>query len=555
MFNSEKSHIYFNEGRIPSKNGAVVILKTQVREQKVEIKKFLAGMFMAFSLVLMSFQTAWVYNAKAEGNPVTSPITSEESASPSATPSVTPSGTPITYPEGSPSASPSATPSSTPITAPEAPTPSSTPITAPEQPSAPPSPTPSATPITYPESSPSASPSASVSPQLVVTYPNGGEVFVNAQIVNIIWNTVGLSNYSIYLVDILYPQYPAWIATIYDYVQETVTQKSYSWTIANLPGEYKIRIASYGLLGGASISDDSDNSFTILEATPSASPSESPSASPSAEPSVSPSPSPSAEPSTEPSPSASPSAEPSESPSPSPSASPSEEPSASPSPSASATPSEEPSASPSPSIEPEPSASASASASPSTPPSGNNPTNGGGTPSNGGGGGSSSGGSVGAPSCNNEAPKSAPIIVSAVTTGPNEVTLTWDKAKDPVTHYVIAYGLEKGKPLYGNPNVGNVSSYTVKGLSGGVTYYFKVRAGNDCMPGAYSEEIAVKVGGKFIKGPAQNFQPGVLGKSTKNNQIESPAPSVASSFAPKINLSNGGLLGKIFNFFKGFFKP
>lgn len=545
MFNSDKSHIYFNEDRVPSKNGAVVIFKTQVQEQKVEIKKFLAGMFMTLSLVLMSFQTAWVYNAKAEGNPVTSPITSEESASPSATPSVTPSGTPVTYPEGSPSASPSATPSSTPITAPEAPTPPpsptapTTPITAPEQPTSP-SATPSAIPVTYPESSPSALPSASVSPQLVVTYPNGGEVFFNAQIVNIIWNTVGLSNYSIYLVDILYPQYPAWIATIYDYAQETLTQKSYSWTIANLPGEYKIRIASYGLLGGASISDYSDNSFTILEATPSASPSESPSASPSAEPSVSPSSSPSAEPSTEPSPSASPSAEPSESPSPSPSASPSES----------------PSASPSPSIEPEPSATASASASPSTPPSGNNPTNGGGTPSNGGsGGGSSSGGSVGAPSCNNEAPKSAPVIFSAVTTGQNEVTLTWDKAKDPVTHYVIAYGLEKGKPLYGNPNIGNVSSYVVKGLSGGVTYYFKVRAGNDCMPGAYSEEIAVKVGGKFIKGPAQNFQPGVLGKSIKNNQIASPAPSVASSFAPKINLLNGGLLGKIFNFFKGFFKP
>lgn len=458
MFKNSQSYIYFNEDRTPSPSGAVVIYKNEITEQKVELKKFFAGMFLAFSLVLMSFQTAWVYNASAEENPVTSPATSEESASPTASPSATP----VTYPEESPSASASA--------------------------SASPSATASAAPISYPEESPSASPSAEL--KLVVTYPNGGETFYRGEIINIVWEAIGLSNYSIYLVDFLYPQNPVWIATIYDSLQKT-----YNWNINSLPGEYKIRLVSYGLLNGESISDDSDDNFNILEATPSSTPTESPTASPSA----------------------SASAQPSESPSESPSVSPS------------------------------------ASASPKTSENaGSTSSNSGG---NSGGSSSNSGGSVGAPSCNNEAPKSAPIILSAITTGQNEVTLNWEKAKNPVTHYVIAYGLEKGKPLYGNPNVGNVSSYAVKGLSGGVTYYFKVRAGNDCMSGAYSEEIGVKVGGKFIKGPAQNFKPGVLGKTTAVKSISTPAPVASPLAKVQINIGDGGLLGKVFSFFSGFFKP
>ena len=73
------------------------------------------------------------------------------------------------------------------------------------------------------------------------------------------------------------------------------------------------------------------------------------------------------------------------------------------------------------------------------------------------------------------------------------------------------------------------------------------------MPGAYSQELAVKAGGKFIKGPAQNFKPGVLGKASTPKS----SPTPAGSFMPKvqINIGNGGLFGKIFNFFSGFFKP
>lgn len=185
----------------------------------------------------------------------------------------------------------------------------------------------------------------------------------------------------------------------------------------------------------------------------------------------------------------------------------------------------------------------------STPVPSSNPSN-----NNGGNNGNSGGGSVGAPSCNAQAPGSAPKIISTVTTGKNEITLSWTKAANPVNNYVIAYGVQKGKPLYG-ASVGNVTTFSVKGLSGGFTYFFKVRGGNDCQPGAYSEEIAVKVGGKFINAPAQGFQAGVLGKTIKKNMpFASVSSSPIASAAPQPQ-TNGGLFGKVFNFLSNLFKP
>ncbi|MDO8515024.1 MAG: fibronectin type III domain-containing protein [bacterium] len=122
----------------------------------------------------------------------------------------------------------------------------------------------------------------------------------------------------------------------------------------------------------------------------------------------------------------------------------------------------------------------------------------------------SSSSSPSAPSCNDAKPGSAPNLISAVA-GTNSVTLYWTEAADPVTYYLVSYG------NYGNPNVGGkgTTSYTVTHLSGGTTYTFKVRAGNGCKPGDYSNELSVTPGGVFIEeGPAEGFIPGVLGVAT-----------------------------------------
>lgn len=140
--------------------------------------------------------------------------------------------------------------------------------------------------------------------------------------------------------------------------------------------------------------------------------------------------------------------------------------------------------------------------------------------STGGGGGGD--GSV----CNDSKPGSAPVIISAVA-GANSVTLTWTSAGNPVSYYLITYGTEPGAQTYGNPKVGGpeTTSYTINGLSGGVTYYFRVRAGNGCMPGDFSEEISATPGGGVTVGPAQGFAPGVLGAQDNLNNGVATGPA------------------------------
>lgn len=142
-------------------------------------------------------------------------------------------------------------------------------------------------------------------------------------------------------------------------------------------------------------------------------------------------------------------------------------------------------------------------------------TDGGGGASGGGGGGSAA-----PPVCNDTKPQSVPVLYSAIG-GLNSVTLTWVQASGPLSYYLITYGLNAGFQTYGNPNVGGAGtpSYTVGGLSGGVRYYFRVRAGNGCAPGDFSNEISAVVLGGVVSGIAPGFAPGVLGEQTEGKAL------------------------------------
>ncbi|MDD4382957.1 MAG: fibronectin type III domain-containing protein [Candidatus Shapirobacteria bacterium] len=124
-----------------------------------------------------------------------------------------------------------------------------------------------------------------------------------------------------------------------------------------------------------------------------------------------------------------------------------------------------------------------------------------------------------APACTATKPGSAPTITNTVN-GDNSITLTWSKASNPFTHYLVAYGTSSGSIEYGNPNVGNAdtTSYTIRGLSGGTRYYFKIKAINDCMPGDWSNEVSATPRGRVIEAmtttsgettttPAEGFVP------------------------------------------------
>lgn len=136
-----------------------------------------------------------------------------------------------------------------------------------------------------------------------------------------------------------------------------------------------------------------------------------------------------------------------------------------------------------------------------------------------------------APVCSDTPPGGAPTLLSAVA-GVNSVTLTWSKAANPVSYYLVAYGLSSGNYIYGNPNVGGpeTTSYSVGNLSGGVTYYFIVRAGNGCAPGPFSNElVATPYGGPSI-GVSVGFFPGVLGVKAAEGEIDEALATEAAEF-------------------------
>lgn len=169
------------------------------------------------------------------------------------------------------------------------------------------------------------------------------------------------------------------------------------------------------------------------------------------------------------------------------------------------------------------------------------------------------------PVCGDSKPVSTPRLLVALASGRNQVALVWSKALDPVSYYLVAYGTKPGQPEFGNPNIGgkDTVSFIVSGLSGGKTYYFKVRAGNGCMPGDFSNEIAVKVAGSTITAPAAGFKAGVLG-ATKRNATTSPniatqGPEtifkpITSAKPERVITGSGNFLIRVLNFFTNIFK-
>ncbi len=132
----------------------------------------------------------------------------------------------------------------------------------------------------------------------------------------------------------------------------------------------------------------------------------------------------------------------------------------------------------------------------------------------------------------------APTLALTGTTA-GTATLSWNAISD-AKDYIIWYGNTPGSRIYG-ARVGNVTSYTVRGLGAG-NYYFIVKAVDEAQnQGAESNEVntGTIAGAANIEPgtPATGFTPEVLGKTTTNNITPSPTPTLTPSVSNILGVS------------------
>lgn len=136
----------------------------------------------------------------------------------------------------------------------------------------------------------------------------------------------------------------------------------------------------------------------------------------------------------------------------------------------------------------------------------------------------------------------APTKVSAVSgPGGGEVTLYWDTSAY-ANRYAVAYGTSSGKYVYGADNIGGETtrSSTIKSLSSGIRYYFRLAAANGCASSPFSVEVsAVATGGGVVVSQPVN-QPVVGGPSVSVEKVQFQ-PMVSS----KLSAYSGPGVGEV----------
>lgn len=111
---------------------------------------------------------------------------------------------------------------------------------------------------------------------------------------------------------------------------------------------------------------------------------------------------------------------------------------------------------------------------------------------------SSGSSSSSAPTCQATQPgEKAVWLYAAIPKSSGSIELYFTDAQEPYDHYAIEYGTESGTYTYGAVNIGGrgIRTYTVESLSPNTTYYFRIRPGNGCAPGPWSNEISAKTSG------------------------------------------------------------
>ncbi|CAN5279008.1 hypothetical protein BH10PAT2_BH10PAT2_1380 [soil metagenome] len=196
------------------------------------------------------------------------------------------------------------------------------------------------------------------------------------------------------------------------------------------------------------------------------------------------------------------------------------------------------------------------------------------TASNTSSGSSSSSSSPGGETCSAAKPASTPDLFQ-ITPKVTSLTLFFTPSSSNRDRYFVSYGSSLGSETYGfefiNSNDG-VISVDVNALKANTVYYFRVRAGNGCMPGDWSNELAAKTCQRFPtyrwSSASQIIKTAVSGRAqpstiTKIQVDSSKAPAQSPLPAPQTKVyaltqvrpaTSPNIFQKIGSFFTGLFK-
>jgi hypothetical protein len=100
--------------------------------------------------------------------------------------------------------------------------------------------------------------------------------------------------------------------------------------------------------------------------------------------------------------------------------------------------------------------------------------------------------SAGAPTCNDSTPGTkAPWLYAATPESTTSIRLRFVKGDGPFDRYALEYGTSPGNYIFAADNISgkNSESYVVRSLVPHMIYYFRIRAGNGCATGPWSNEI------------------------------------------------------------------
>lgn len=101
--------------------------------------------------------------------------------------------------------------------------------------------------------------------------------------------------------------------------------------------------------------------------------------------------------------------------------------------------------------------------------------------------------------CTAPAPGKAPWLYAAVAKSSSSIEIYFTDSGDPYDHYALEYGTSAGNYQWGATDIGGngTRTYTVTSLNPNTTYYFRVRAGNDCATGEWSNELGATTKSRF----------------------------------------------------------